>query len=407
MKHTDLLAPPEGLLDQNRNQARQLELTCSQSEIISGLSKTWIHLKLRWTLVTILIHCYRNPLDWIRGLRYLIRLRRRVMGKHRLRKMVRVNGLYYMGLYSPGWNDETYRRFIASELYHFKPHGLKTNRLNQVFMAVTKKCPLQCEHCYAWDTLNTRDELNAEQYLKILAPLREMGISQVYFTGGEPLLRMQVLEPLIRALGPSSKSWLSTSGFRLTREKAARLKQSGLTGVFISLDHYDPEKHNAFRHYDKAYEWALEGAKNALGAGLVVAFSICLSDEICRESELIQYMELARDTGVHFVQFFEPKAVGHYRGKDVTLNAQAIEHAEAFFLKMNFGREHLDYPIISYHGYYQRRVGCFGGGKRGIYVDADGNLNACPFCHKSYGNLLVDDPGERIEQMAVSGCNSF
>jgi MoaA/NifB/PqqE/SkfB family radical SAM enzyme len=371
---------------------------------IHGYQKSIIHLRLRITLLGVLISCYRNPADWIRGLRYLIRLRKKVLGNHRLRKMVRVGPLYYMGLYSPGWNDATYRKFIASELMHFKPHSLPTYRFNQVFLAVTKKCPLQCDHCYAWDTLNQKDTMDVRKFRSILADLVRVGTMQLYLTGGEPLVKFDMLLQMLSCLPPEMKSWVSTSGFQLTPEKAMRLKNVGLTGVFISLDHYLPEKHNAFRKYPEAYSWALRAVRNALEAGLVVTFSICLSDEMCQKDSLIKYMDLAREMGVHFVQFFEPKAVGHYRDKHVELSAKSVRIAEETFLEFNFGKYHQDYPIISYHGYYKRRIGCFGGGSRGIHVDADGNLNACPFCQKGYGNVFEGNFDAGIAAMSNEGC---
>ena len=372
--------------------------------LVNGLLKSWVHLRLKWTLLQVIYSCYKNPADWFGALRYLIRLRRSILGNFRVRKMVKINGLYYMGLYTPGWNDSTYRRFIASELYHYKAHKKPVNRFNQVFLAITKKCPLRCDHCSAWDTLNQRDELGLAEFTKILDQVSSQGATQIYFTGGEPLVRLKVLLPLIRQLPGHTKSWLSTSGFQFTAEKAKQLKDAGLTGVFVSLDHYKAEKHNSFRHYEHAYSWALRAAHNAREAGLVVAFSICLSNAICTKEELMKYMTLARESQVHFVQFFEPQAVGHYKDKAVSLSRQAMATAEAVYLEMNFGKKHLDYPIISYHGYYKRRVGCFGAGKRTLYIDADGNLNACPFCQKNYGNLLEGGLKEKVRSMAESGC---
>ena len=379
----------------------QLEI---KSKTIHGIHKSIIHLRLKVTLLRVLISCYRNPADWIKGLRYLIRLRRKVLGNYRVKKMVRVESLYYMGLYSPGWNDATYRKFIASELMHYKRHKRATYRFNQVFLAVTKKCPLQCEHCYAWDTLNLKDTMDIRKFRNILADLMRVGTMQLYFTGGEPMVKFDLLLQMLSCLPPEMKSWVSTSGFKLSPEKAQRLKNVGLTGVFISLDHFLPEKHNAFRNYPQAFDCAMQGARNALDAGLVVTFSMCLSDEMCQKDNLTRYMDLAKKTGVHFVQFFEPKAVGHYRDMPVELSTDSIRIAEETFLKMNFGKHHLGYPIISYHGYYKRRIGCFGGGSRGIHIDADGNLNACPFCQKNYGNLFDGNFDIKIATMAKKGC---
>ncbi|MDH3698462.1 MAG: radical SAM protein [Flavobacteriaceae bacterium] len=376
----------------------------ARPDIISGWRKTWVHLKLRWTLVRVMMRCYRNPLDWIRGLWYLVKLRRSFMGNNRVQKMIRVGQYYYMGLHIPGWNDATYQKYVAKTLLSFKPHQQPVANYEMVYLAITKKCPLQCDHCSAWDTLNEKDELEATDFEKLIYQLREEGVFQINFTGGEPLVKFDLLERLVRGLPSDIKAWVNTSGYRLTRDKALKLKEAGLTGLAISLDHYKEEKHNAFRNFNEAYYWAMEAAKNALEVGLVVAFTVCLSEELCWEEELMQYLTLARNSGGHFVQLLEPRAVGHYGGKNIGLSKEAIARTEAFFLKMNFGKEHLDYPHISYHGYYQRRNGCMSAGKKALYIDADGHLNACPFCLKSYGNVLEGGMKEKVKAMAENGC---
>lgn len=376
-------------------------------EILTGWAKFRVRLKFKRTLFRVLRRCYRNPLDWVRGVYYLVRRRRSILGKHRIRKMVKANGLYYMDLYIPGWKDHAFERFVATELSRFKPHQQETNRINKVFLSITKKCAMQCEHCSAWDTLNMKDTLGVDQYQKLLEEIYRIGVSQVYFTGGEPLLKPELLESLISQMPGHVKSWVATSGYQLTREKAKRLKKAGLTGVFVSLDHYEEERHNAFRNHQKAYSWALEAAQNALEAGLAVAFSVCLNDDLCRREELLNYMDFARRCGVHFVQFLEPLPVGRYKNRPVSLSEASIASVEALYLEMNYGSGYLEYPLIHYLGYYHRRVGCFAGGRQLIHIDADGHLNSCPFCQADYGNLLEGGLSEKLDVMAARGCGRF
>jgi len=121
----------------------------------------------------------------------------------------------------------------------------------------------------------------------------------------------------------------------------------------------------------------------------------------------MQYAELAKSMGVSFIQMLEPRAVGHYDGKDVLLDAVHTRILEEFYLKMNYRRKFRKYPIVCYHGYYQRRTGCFGSGNRSVYVDTDGDLHACPFCRTKMGNALIDDLDETIGQLAAAGCHKY
>ncbi|WP_157831521.1 radical SAM/SPASM domain-containing protein [Confluentibacter flavum] len=377
------------------------------SKIITGIEKSWWHFRIRLTLISILISSYSNPLHWIRGINYLIHLRKKFLGNFKLKKLVKVDGKYYMGLYTPGWNDDIYKRFIISELNHYKSIEKSVLRFNHVYLAITKKCPLQCDHCYAWDVLNQKDQLNENDLSNIISKLQAMGTGQIHLTGGEPMLKLDILINLISKSKNTTNFWINSSGFKLTNEVAKRLKNAGLTGVFISLDHFEKEKHNNFRKFKDAYYWAINGAKNAIENQLVVVFSVCVTNDFVSEENLMAYMQLARKTGVHFVQFLEPKEVGHFKGKEVTITQENIAILESFYTKINFSNEFLDFPIISYHGYYQRRQGCFAGGNRSMYVDTEGNLNACPFCHTNSGNILHEDFENQLSAMSIQGCPTY
>lgn len=374
---------------------------------ISGLNLKWCLFKLRISLFHLIITLYSNPIHWVGALKYLIRLRKNFLGDFKLKRMVKVDGKYYMGLYTPGWNDDIYKNFIISELNNFKKVERPLLRFNHVYVAVTKKCPLQCDHCYAWDILNNKDQLNPDDLKSIVRKLQLMGTAQIHLTGGEPLIKPELLFELLKSANDSTNFWINTSGYQLTNEKAKDLKDKGLTGLFISLDHYIADAHNDFRKYKDAYYWATNAAQNAVANGLVVALSVCVREEFVSEDNLMNYMRLAKELGVHFVQFLEPKEVGHYDGKQVALSNEKIEILESFYTKMNFSNNYLDFPIINYHGYYQRRRGCFAGGNRSMYVDTDGNLNACPFCHTNSGNILDVNFENQLNEMTKKGCPTY
>ena len=201
--------------------------------------------------------------------------------------------------------------------------------------------------------------------------------------------------------------WILTSGLKLTDENAKKLKSAGLNGVMISLDHFDPEKHNNFRGFKEAYYWVQNGVQNAINNKLVVALSLCVTKDFSTHENLMTYAKLARKMGVSFIQILEPKAVGHYLGKDISLSNEQIGLLEKFYLDMNYDPKYKNYPLISYHGYYQRHQRCFGAGNRSFYVDTDGDINACPFCQTKTGNVLDTDFDKSILHLQNSGCPQF
>lgn len=378
-----------------------------QSIMVHGIKKSWVHFRLKLSLLNILIESYPNPADWFKGLRFLVKLRRKFLGENRIKKMALISGKYYMGLFTPGWNDALYKRFIKSELVTFKKFETQILRFNHVFLAITKKCALSCEHCYEWENLNQRDSLNEDKIKRIIIRLQKEGVGQIHLTGGEPLLKFDMIIRLLKTANKDTHFWLNTSGYQLTYEKAKQLKEAGLTGILISLDHYLEEEHDKFRKLKGSFMWATKAAQNGTQNGLVVGLSLCTRKEFVSEENLFKYMRFAKELKVPFVQFLEPRAVGHYSNKNVSLCLDTIQLLESFFLKMNFTKENREYPIICYHGYYQRRNGCFSAGKKGIYIDTDGDINACPFCQAKTGNILEDDFQQSLNDLKKIGCHNY
>ncbi len=379
----------------------------NKQSLVSGWKKKYAVLSFRLTIIGIAIKNYSNPWHWIYIPLSLIKLRRKTLGQHYLTKLACVDNRYYWGLYAPGWNGISFKNFIVAEMNHIIPVKQKVNRFINTYVAITKKCSLKCEHCYEWENLNKKETLSPDQLKSIVARLQEKGVSQIHFSGGEPLLKMDLLIDILNSAKKETDFWVLTSGFKLTFENAKKLKTAGLKGVMISLDHFDPEKHNQFRGFKDAYYWVENGVQNAIDNQLAVALTICTTKEFTTLDNLYTYANLAKKMEVSFIQLLEPKAVGHYSEKDVFLSDTQIQILEDFYLAMNYDPKYKDFPIISYHGYYQRRQGCFAAGNRSLYVDPDGDINACPFCQSKTGNVLDDDFDNSILKLQNLGCHQF
>jgi MoaA/NifB/PqqE/SkfB family radical SAM enzyme len=374
--------------------------------IISGIQVDVIRIMVRLRMALLILRNYKNPVKSLKILKTLTRHRREFSGE-KIKKIVRVDGKYYWDLYLPGYKSVPIMNFFEGEANRISSTGKNTARFNNVLIAITKRCPLKCEHCFEWDVLNGKETLTLAQIKDIVRKFQEKGTGQIQLTGGEPLLRVNDIIEILESSKPGTEFWIFTSGDNLTPENAKKLKIAGLTGAVISLDHFDPDIHNQFRGSGKSFGWVQEAVRNSIAAGLVTALSICATKSFVTESNLMAYLELAKEMGVSFIQVLEPKAVGHYSGKDVSLNAGQEKILEDFYLKMNYCKQFRKYPILYYHGYYQRKVGCFGSGNRSLYVDTDGDLHACPFCREKTGNALSGDLDDAIGQLVLHGCHRY
>jgi MoaA/NifB/PqqE/SkfB family radical SAM enzyme len=212
---------------------------------------------------------------------------------------------------------------------------------------------------------------------------------------------------LMEYSGRGNDYWVSTSGFGLTMKRARLMKKSGMTGVIVSLDDWDENRHNLFRGHHKSFFWVQEAVKNSHEAGLIVCLSLCPVKEFLTAENLNRYFLLAKNLGAGFIRIMEPRDTGRYSGKNVLLDTRQIKMIENFVITGNCDPAWSDYPIIVFSGYYQRKFGCSGAGYRYLFIDSNGNFHVCPFCRDPLGNILAESLDSAIEKTKASGCHVF
>lgn len=376
--------------------------------VVTRLKRWWISVRVRLRLAQVAYQLYGSVSGTIKAVRKLQQLKHQVNGKEQLRRCVTVNNKYYFGIYVPGFPSKVFDHYVMKEMNNLMPSGKNILSLEIIQLAITSKCPLQCEHCFEWKNLNQKDPFTKEELQQIIQQFQKAGCTQFHLTGGEPLVKLSLIEELVRSATADSEFWVLTSGFRFTKETAQRLKEAGVTGVIISVDHYDEALHNLFRGSDAAFSNAMDAAWFAREAGLVTAFSICVTQSFATRENLMRYANLAKDCGVSFVQLLEPKAVGHYENKPVLLSTEQIAVLDAFYLMISFEPEYQSHPVFLYHGYHQRKLGCFSGGSRILYIDSAGFINACPFCQtKSYKASDLIHGELTVADLNIGGCPTY
>ncbi len=379
----------------------------ARSPLVGGPKKEIILLLIGLHVFWIALAVYRNPFSAFTVWRALRRKYRLFHGDFPILKLARAGGLYFRSLYEPGWPSASFRSFMRNELNRIRPFQPDRGHLSTMIFAVSSRCPLRCEHCFEWQNLDRREALSLGDLKEILEKFQRRGIDQVQLSGGEPLCRLDDTVELIRTARAGTDYWLLTSGYGLTREVAARLKEAGLTGVSVSLDHWDEERHNAFRRDDRSFYWVREAARNSREVDLPVCLSLCAVKDFVTAEDLWRYVYLAKEWGAGFVRLLEPRKAGRFEDKDVELEDEHVEMLQNFYETVNSNSAYRELPIVNYPGYHQRLIGCVGAGNRYLYVDSRGGLHACPFCQNEVGNVLVDPLDDAIREMKRTGCHAF
>lgn len=315
---------------------------------------------------------------------------KKITGKSKLVRAFKVDGKYYWDMFNPGWPSKGFNSFFTSHLLEEHPiNSSEVFPIRRLLVAITKRCPLSCEHCSEADTLYNKDVLSVEEFKTKIDKYVDNGLGQIVYSGGEPLSRFDDLIKLLEIYKGKLDQWIYTSGFGLTQEHAQKLKAAGLNGAAISLDHFDEEKHNQFRGNHKSFYWVKEAIKNLQDVDVLVALNVCPTRELVESGGVEKIIELARGLNVAIITILEPRAVGNYYGKQVEYDSEHYDRLSKLSDKYNFDKNLFEYPTVLFPAGYRDKVPC-GGGRSYLLLDYDGQLYPCPFCKVKMPKVRTD-----------------
>lgn len=204
-------------------------------------------------------------------------------------------------------------------------------QLRLVAWELTRCCNLRCVHCRAGSQEGPYPgELDTATVFRILKEIREVGTPIVILTGGEPLLREDLLDLAREGTRLGLRMVLATNGTLLTLEWVAHLKEAGIQRVSISLDGANAERHDAFRQVPGAFEGALGGIRSLREGGL--EFQVNTTVTTHNVDELPAIMRLAEDLGAvaHHLFLLVPTGRGREL-KEQAIDAERYEEVLRWF----------------------------------------------------------------------------
>lgn len=314
-------------------------------------------------------------------------------------KFVKYEDKIVFSIHIPPFPSKSFDRFFEAELK--TRDGVKIPAV--VNIAVTHKCRYNCWHCSA--TPKKGKDLSLETIVNAIQKFQDMGASMFSITGGEPLLREDLSE-IIKNIDDRSSVFMFTSGYGLTEEKANELKDAGLFGMMLSLDHYKSEIHDNLRGYKGAYDIVMKGIKIAQRAKLYVGLSCVITGEMLQKDEVWKLLELAQNLSVHEIMMFEPTPVGNlFESDSCILNTDEREQLIGYHKLVNKNRKYKKYPRISVFSYFESKdfFGCTAGYNL-TYIDANGYIRPCDFTPLTFGNIQ-EEPIEDIWQKVNTAFN--
>ena len=141
----------------------------------------------------------------------------------------------------------------------------------------TRRCNLHCMHCYSQSENKAfPNELTTAEAKDFIADIADFGVPVLLFSGGEPMLRGDLFELAKTASDAGIRTVMSTNGTLITEEAAQKIKNAGFSYVGVSLDGIG-ETNDKFRGITGAFNGAVQGIRNCMGAGIKTGLRLTVS----------------------------------------------------------------------------------------------------------------------------------
>jgi len=276
---------------------------------------------------------------------------------------------------------------------------------------ITSRCNLKCDHCHArGGESDGKDELSTEDVKKrVIDSLAQVDdFRSLIFSGGEPLLREDLVELVGHAKMRGFSPIIATNATLITPDFARKLKKAGNVGIAASIDSTSDEVHDAFRGVSGALKQTMEGIANAAAEGMYIQINITASR--MNKNEIPQLIRLADELRAQVILLYQFIPSG--RGLESSeLELTSEEFREEIILA---GKMQKDiHPVIApvglpeYWALHNVKMnkgkkndilrGCVCGNGM-FYVKPNGDVWPCAFVPMSGGNLKEKDASEIWEK---------
>ncbi|MEO1016466.1 MAG: GTP 3',8-cyclase MoaA [Pseudomonadota bacterium] len=146
-------------------------------------------------------------------------------------------------------------------------------------LSVTDRCDFRCVYCMAENMtfLPKADLLSLEELERLCGAFVQLGVNKIRLTGGEPLVRRNILSLVLRLGAMKSHDSLkeltiTTNGSQLARY-ADKLREAGVERINVSLDTLNSEKFGAITRWGR-FDQVMDGIRAAKSAGLAIKINV-------------------------------------------------------------------------------------------------------------------------------------
>ena len=277
------------------------------------------------------------------------------------------------------------------------PFTVRTSAPFRADLAITYACNNRCVHCYSSSPEHEKTELPSKFWFKILEKLYKIGVPNVLFTGGEPTIRDDLPDMIMKAEELGLVTGLVTNGRRLSdRSFLDRLVKAGLDYVQVTLESNRPDVHDRITGVKGSWGETVKGIKNILDAGVYLDVNTTLNKHNVDHVE--EYVDFLHKLGVENVS--ANKLIYSGRGLEVKdwfePSIEELREALETFLEKTaeYGMSFQWYGVTRYCEYNPVEEGL---GLRfcsacsiTVAIEPNGTVIPCQSYYEPLGNILKD-----------------
>ena len=265
-------------------------------------------------------------------------------------------------------------------------------------LSVTDNCNLRCVYCMEEDTCNflaNNKKITDDEIIRIVTASAKLGIKKIRVTGGEPLIRPNIVDLIgrINNIDGIEEIYMTTNGI-LLYDKIEELVKNGLKGVNISLDSLQEERFNKITRRS-GFDKVIKAIDKSIELGISVKVNTVIMNDINKD-EIMDFVKLTLSKPID-IRFIELMPIGIGQVDKGVSNEEIISLIKSEFSDLEeIGRAKKGGPAnyikikgaLGKVGFISAISNCFCENCNRVRLTSDGFLKQC--LHFDYGVNLRD-----------------
>lgn len=294
------------------------------------------------------------------------------------------------------WREQRVKRILESyRLEDIKNYVNEMNAPRAVFWEVTNKCNMKCIQCYAYNKNISGTLLTRTEEANLIEDFAANSVKTVELTGGEPLLREDIFGLAQDIKDKGMRVTLATAGVEITDAIIDKLKQIGISTIYIGIDGCKPSTNDAVRGMKGHFKLVLHNIQKLMDAEIPVSLNTTVMnkniDEVPKifDTLIAEGIDVMKISGFNILRL---KPIGRATSK---LAPSPLKWQEIckWYTETILGAEYwgAPYPTGTVKTEDRRLVsqligGCLAG-RFLIAISVTGDVFPCLFFRKKVGNI--------------------